>query len=575
MDNLEQLEALCEMLYNSLDSAERAYAENTLKCFSQDTSCIPQLEYILENARNPYAVLFASSSLLKHVTQNMLPLQLQLQIRNHVVNYLASRSANLEHFVATSLIQLVCRVSKLGWFVDDKFQELISDSLNFLNQQEAAHYAMGLKVLNQLVSEMNRPTPGLPLLLHRRVVSKFKDKALRQIYGISLTSLHGLKSDAQQKLQELALSLSLQCLSFDFMGSSIDESSDESFIIEAPVSWRSVLEEPSTVQIYFDYYAVTSPPLSKLALECLGRLTLVKRSLFTSGTTRKLFLTSLMMGSKDIIETGKGLNHHDNYHELCRFLGRFKVNFQLSEVVSVEFYNSWIGLISDFTLKSLQSWKWTSSSIYYLLELWSKMVTSLPYLKDKSTNYRLDEFVPKILEGFVSSRFDSVQAGFSDDLLEDPLDKVELMQDQLKFFPYLFRFQCESCITYLINAMDPLLQEYMDGTKLQEYVTSSTVVLTETKLAWMVHIVGAILSVKQYTGCTSNEVIDADLSARVLQLINFMDTGSYVQRYGELSRQRLELAVLSFFENFRKSYVGGQSLHAAKASACSAVCSVV
>lgn len=27
----------------------------------------------------------------------------------------------------------------------------------------------------------------------------------------------------------------------------------------------------------------------------------------------------------------------------------------------------------------------------------------------------------------------------------------------------------------------------------------------------------------------SNEVIDANLSARVLQLINFMDTGSYVQ----------------------------------------------
>uniref|UniRef100_A0A803LT89 Importin N-terminal domain-containing protein n=1 Tax=Chenopodium quinoa TaxID=63459 RepID=A0A803LT89_CHEQI len=429
MENLEQLEALCERLYNSQDSAERAYAENTLKCFSQDTSCIPQLEYILENARNPYAVLFASSSLLKHITQNILPLQLQLQIRNHVVNYLASRSANLEHFVATSLIQLVCRVSKLGWFVDDKFQELISDSVNFMNQQEAAHYAMGLKVLNQLVSEMNR---------------------------VSLA--------------------------------------DMAIIV------------------------------------------------FTA------FITCNLKSFLDPHKLCKGLNHHDNYHELCRFLGRFKVNFQLSEVVSVEFYNSWIGLISDFTLKSLQSWKWTSSSIYYLLELWSRMVTSLPYVKDKSTNYRLDEFVPKILEGFVSSRFDSVQAGFSDDLLEGPLDKAELMQDQLKFFPYLFRFQCESCSTYLINAMDPLLQEYMDGTKLQEYVSSSNVVLTETKLAWMVHIVGAILSVKQYTGCTSNEVIDADLSARVLQLINFMDTGSYVQqlyvRLSELLRLHDHLLIL-------------------------------
>lgn len=82
MENLAQLEALCEILYNSQDSSERAYAENTLRCFTQDTNSMPQLEYILENARNPYAVLFASSSLLKHATENRLPLQLRLQIRN-------------------------------------------------------------------------------------------------------------------------------------------------------------------------------------------------------------------------------------------------------------------------------------------------------------------------------------------------------------------------------------------------------------------------------------------------------------------------------------------------------------
>lgn len=53
---------------------------------------------------------------------------------NHAINYLASRSADLEHFVISSLIQLVCRLTKIGWFDDDKFKELISDSMNFLNQ---------------------------------------------------------------------------------------------------------------------------------------------------------------------------------------------------------------------------------------------------------------------------------------------------------------------------------------------------------------------------------------------------------------------------------------------------------
>ncbi|XP_057520891.1 uncharacterized protein LOC130801107 isoform X2 [Amaranthus tricolor] len=564
MENLAQLEALCEILYNSQDSSERAYAENTLRCFTQDTNSMPQLEYILENARNPYAVLFASSSLLKHVTENRLPLQLRLQIRNHVVNYLASRSANLEHFVMTSLIQLLCQVTKFSWFDDDKFPELVNDVVNFLNQQGVAHCAIGLKILNQLVIEMNQSTPGLTLTQNRKVATKFKDHALLQIYGISVTSLLRLKTDAQQKLQELALSLSLQCLSYDFNGTSIDESCDETGANQIPLSWRSIIEEPSTVQIYFDYYAITSPPLSKVALECLVRLICTRRGLFTSNTTRMQFLTLCMMGTKDILETGRGLNHHDNYHELCRLLGRFKLNYPLSDLVSVECFNTWMNLVSDLTLKSLQSWKWTSSSIYYLLGLVSKMITTLPYSKESAEKLHLNEFVPKILEGFISSRFDSIQAGSSDDLSEDPLDNVELIQDQLDFFPYLFRFQYGSCSTYLANIMDLLLQEYMEGTKVQDYVSSSNIAIVETKLAWMVYIVGAIMRVKNYSGGEPNEVIDAELSARVLQLINFMDAGSYVQRYSELSRQRLELAVLSFFQSFRITYVGDQAMQASK-----------
>ena len=42
------------------------------------------------------------------------------------------------------------------------------------------------------------------------------------------------------------------------------------------------------------------------ALECLVRLASVRRSLFVSNATRLQFLSSLMMGTKDILETGKG-----------------------------------------------------------------------------------------------------------------------------------------------------------------------------------------------------------------------------------------------------------------------------
>ncbi|GMN55678.1 hypothetical protein TIFTF001_024798 [Ficus carica] len=263
MESLAQLEALCERLYNSQDSVERAHAENTLKCFSVNTDYISQCQYILDNALTPYALMLASSSLLKQVTEHSLALQLRLDIRSYLINYLFTRGPKLQPFVTASLIQLLCRVTKFGWFDDDRFRDVVKESTNFLSQATSEHYAIGLKILNQLVSEMNQPNPGLPSTHHRRVACNFRDQSLFQIFQISLTSLRQLNTDVVDRLQELALSLSLKCLSFDFVGTSIDESSEEFGTVQIPSSWRPVLEDPSTLQIFFDYYAITKAPLSK------------------------------------------------------------------------------------------------------------------------------------------------------------------------------------------------------------------------------------------------------------------------------------------------------------------------
>ncbi|CAA3005621.1 exportin-7 isoform X1 [Olea europaea subsp. europaea] len=564
MENLAQLEVLCERLYNSQDSAERTHAENTLKCFSTNIDYISQCQYILDNALTPYALMLASSSLLKQVTEHSLSLQLLLDIRNYLVNYLAKRGPELQPFVIGSLVQLLCRITKFGWFDDDRFRDLVKESINFLNQATTDHYAIGLKLLNQLVCEMNQPNPGSPSTHHRRIACSFRDQSLFQIFQISLTSLHQLKNDAIDRLRELALSLSLKCLSFDFVGTSIDESSEEFGTVQIPSPWKPVVEDFSTLQIFFDYYALTKPPMSKESLECLVRLASVRRSLFTNDAARSKFLDHLMSGTKEILRTGQGLADHDNYHEFCRLLGRFKVNYQLSELVTMEGYVDWIRLVAEFTSKSLQSWQWASSSVYYLLGLWSRLVSSVPYLKGDAPSL-LDEFVPKITEGFIVSRLDSVQAGLPDDISEHPLDNVDLLQDQLDSFPYLCRFQYESSSMFIINILEPVLQVYVEKGQLQTSDNGELSVV-EAKLAWIVHIIAAILKTKQSVGCSveSQEVIDAELSARVLRLVNVADSGVHSQRYGELSKQRLDRAILTFFQHLRKSYVGDQAMHSSK-----------
>ena len=38
---------------------------------------------------------------------------------------------------------------------------------------------------------------------------------------------------------------------------------------QVPGTWRAVIEESSTLQIFLDLYAASKPPLSSMALECL------------------------------------------------------------------------------------------------------------------------------------------------------------------------------------------------------------------------------------------------------------------------------------------------------------------
>ncbi|XP_073525955.1 exportin-7-B-like [Phyllobates terribilis] len=559
MENMVQLEALCERLYNCRDSAERAFLESTLKNFSVDPTCIAQCQYILGRAGSPYTVLLASSSLMKQVTENKLPSHLRLPIRDCLVNYLASRGRNLESFAMTSLIQLLCRVTKFSWLDDDRFKELVKICASFLDQ-ETFQYEIGLKILNQLTTEMNTQNPELTFMQHRKAAISFKDDYLLQVFEMSLASLCKLKSDARTKLQELALSLSLRCLSFDFTGASSDETSDEIGTVQVPSSWRPVIEELSTVQVYFDYYAMSKPPRSKQALECLVWLASVRRTLFTTDSSRLKYLAALMAGSKQIMETGRGLDDHDNYNEFCRLLGRFKVHYQLSELVNREEYGGWLNSVAEFTVKSLQSWKWARSSVYYLLGLWSRMVTSLPYFKEGTAH--LEDYVPMILQSFISSRFDSLQG---EDISEDPLDNTEVLQDQLDFLPHLCRFQYEGCGTYIMTIMDPILQAY-SAAGIQDNFNTDKYEILEHQLAWIVHIIAAILRVKQYSGPSVElqQTIDAELSARVFQLINAMDSGVHSQRYSEQSKQRLDLAVLSYFESLKRSYIGDDAMHASK-----------
>lgn len=131
---LVQVEALCETLYNSTDEAARSHAQNQLLSLQTSAERIPQCQYILDHSENAYALLLASSSLTRLISShwNNFTSPQRVEIRNYILNYLGSVGPGLTDYVRTSLIQLLCRITKLGWFDDQRHREVVDAVMRFL-----------------------------------------------------------------------------------------------------------------------------------------------------------------------------------------------------------------------------------------------------------------------------------------------------------------------------------------------------------------------------------------------------------------------------------------------------------
>lgn len=587
MESLQQLEHLCERLYNAQDPSGRSHAESMLRVFATNPEYISQCKTILDASESPYAQLMAASSLTQLVTDAGagVDAQVRLDIRSYLLNYLASKGPRLVDFSATALVTLLCRLTKLGWHEQETYREIVTETTQFLNQRGASHVYLGLKILNQLVTEMNQPnSTGRSLTLHRKTAVSFRDSCLGAIFQTAVSGLKRINAEAQQvnggadggteaeraRVKEQTISLALRCLSFDFVGTSLDESTEDLGTIQVPSSWRPLFENLETMQLFFDFYAGTEPMMSSMALECLVKFASIRRSLFATEAERLKFLGTLMSGTLDILVKQTGLTHHSNYHEFCRLIGRFKQNYQLGEIVGIDCYHDWINSVAEFTYRSLQSWQWTAGSVYYLLGLWSRLVSSAPYLKSDQPS-ELETFVPKIVEVYVSSRLESVPAVLNMTVSEDPLDNQEHLQDQLDNLPYLFRFRYEETVEYLKSIMDPLVQQYTAVSAAPAVVPDAKVMrdqvlAVEGQLTWIVSIIGAIIRGRlSSSSAEPHEMLDGDLCSRVFKLLQIMDAGVInVGRYHDRFRQRLDAALVSFFQSFRKVYVGEQAIHSSK-----------
>lgn len=224
---------------------------------------------------------------------------------------------------------------------------------------------------------------------------------------------------------------------------------------------------------------------------------------------------------------------------------------------------------SDLNELVNQMWQFAPNSIHYLLSLWQRMVASVPYVK-ASEPHLLETYTPEVTRAYITSRLDSV-AEVVRNGLEDPFEDIGMVQQQLDQLSTIARCEYEKTCALIVQLFDQSAQSYQELLQTLP-VSQMDVAIQEGRLTWLVYIIGAAIGGRIFLNSTDeHDAMDGELAFRVLQLMNFTDARLaqvkllWLQPIAHHSHhlkggscKKLELAMLSFFEQFRKIYVGDQ-----------------
>lgn len=428
-EQLQQLETLARHMYSpETPVQQRQRATVALSGFTSNVEYIPQCQLLLDHSKDPYALLLAGASLLRLVGTywNSFSPEQTLNIRNYLLNYLAAWCDKVPSFVLSSLMQVLMRISKLGWNANPAHRDICSQISKFLDHSPV-HLVVGLQMLSELVSEMNTPVDGHSFTKHRKIAVSFRDHSLFRVFKLTLSTIDQInhktlpgREDPKhlESVTRQALKVALQCLNFDYIGMNPDEASEDTGTIQIPSSWREVMETPSTLNVFFDLFNIADADWSALCLEILVQLSACRHSLFSNKEARLRFVERMCLGSTRILKVRhEALKDAECYHQFCRLLSRMKASYQLEDLLSTNNYEEWVRLVAMFTFESFKQWEWASQSVEYLVVLWSRVTMDIPYLRGDLPEF-LGSFIPQINEAFIAARLDNVPKSLANGSLD-------------------------------------------------------------------------------------------------------------------------------------------------------------
>lgn len=105
-------------------------------------------------------------------------------------------------------------------------------------------------------------------------------------------------------------------------------------------------------------------------------------------------------------------------------------------------------------------WQFAPNSVHYLLGLWQRMVSSVPYVK-ATEPHLLETYTPEVTSAYITSRLESVAVVVREGL-EDPLDDLGMIQQQLEQLSVIGRCEYQKTCMLLVQLFDQAVRSYSE-----------------------------------------------------------------------------------------------------------------
>merc|ERR1719317_1454392 len=465
-DQIKDLESICKAYYSPDNSKTHSNAKQRLQGFESNHEYIKYCKMLLTHSKEGQALMLAATSMHKLLTKFWVQYSLQetLEIRQFVLNWLSQQHSSVPPYVLSKMKTLPGRIAKLGWNNQDSInqhRQILPELLKFL-KASIPHVVLGLSIMKELVIEINTHLKGYSITAHRKTAVIFRDTTLLSIYQVALQTQDQIREAMAQKQDKVnspeykqmvleALELAQKCLSFDFIGTHPEESLEDFTSLQVPSNWRSVIEDPKSVSNVLEImYNFPEEKIQEKAMELLVQYTSIRRSIFASQENRSVYLTRILQATCTILQQHSGsLQYSAVYVHYCRVLVAIKSNYKLDDIAEASCYQTWIGLVAQFTKESFKSWKHSSNAIHYLIQLWARIILSIPYMRWEMPTF-LDTFIPQIAEEFLSTRLLAVKNAAEEDILSEFYESGNI-DWQLRHMPTMNRFQYQATFETIVK----------------------------------------------------------------------------------------------------------------------------